>query len=110
VFSGLVLSRVSPARTAGTNTVGTSDLLPHVSNLWTLLAVLGSGFFHWLVARAQSRKLLTIKFLVNGRLSETLLRCEQLAHELTKNNIPIPPPPAPVVRNIVVRDDDARNS
>lgn len=84
-----------------------SSLLPHVENGWTLIAVLGSGFFHWMVARAQARKLLTIKLLVNGRMSERDLRVEQLTHEMSKNGLPIPPPSQPVVRTIVVKDDKA---
>jgi enterochelin esterase-like enzyme len=84
--------------------------LPHVENIYTLAAIGLSGVFHWLTARAQKNRSLTIMMQVNGRLSETLLRNEQLAHELSKAEIPIPPPMTPVIRTIVVRDPNAGNS
>jgi len=67
------------------------NVLPHVENIYTLIAVLGSGALHLLTARASKKRTLTIKMLVNGRLSETLLRNEHLAHVLSEHNIPIPP-------------------
>lgn len=85
-------------------------ILPHVDNLYTLAVCVVTGVFHWLTARAQKRRTITIMMQVNGRLSETLLRAEQLTHELSKADIPIPPPLTPVVRTIVVRDPNARNS
>jgi hypothetical protein len=47
--------------------------------------------------------------LVNGRLSENQLRIEQLTSELSKAGIQVPPPAHPVVRTIIVKDNDARN-
>lgn len=88
-----------------TSTVVAPELVPHVDNVYTVITVVCTGLFHWLVARAHSRKLLTIKLLVNGRMSERDLRVEQLTHELSKAGIPIPPPAQPVVRTIVVRED-----
>jgi len=85
-------------------------ILPHVENIYTLAVCVLTGVFHWLTARANKSRSLTIMMQVNGRLSETLLRNEQLAHELSKAEIPIPPPMTPVVRTIIVKDPNARNS
>jgi hypothetical protein len=88
----------------------------HVENIYTLLAVVVTGGYNilamWLKTRKDNKahedtesRLSTIKILVNGRLSESLLRIEQLSHELNKNDIAIPPPATPVVRTIVVQPE-----
>jgi hypothetical protein len=88
----------------------------HVENIYTLLAVVVTGGFNvlgmWLKSRKDNRshqdtedRLSTIKILVNGRLSESLLRIEQLTHELAKNGVAVPPPSTPTIRTIVVQPE-----
>jgi hypothetical protein len=88
----------------------------HVENIYTLLAVVVTGGYNilamWLKTRKDNKahedtesRLSTIKILVNGRLSESLLRIEQLSHELNKNDIAIPPPATPTIRTIVVNGE-----
>lgn len=86
----------------------------HVENIWTLLAVVATGSFNvlglWLKSRKDNRshdategRLDTIRVLVNGRLSESLLRIEQLSHELNSHDLPVPPPATPTVRTIIIQ-------
>ena len=81
-------------------------IVPHVDNLYTLIGIIVVGVQHIVTAALNKRRQIVIKTLVNGRLSERDLRIEQLAHELTKAGIPIPPPAHPVVRTIIVQNDD----
>lgn len=83
--------------------------MPHIDNLYTLIGVLGVGVLHVIQAALAKRRQLVIKMLVNGRLSENQLRIEQLTSELSKAGIAIPPPSTPVVRTIIVKDNNAGN-
>lgn len=83
--------------------------VPHVDNLYTLIGVLGVGLMHLITGALNKKRQLVIKMLVNGRLSESLLRIEQLTSELSKAGLPVPPPAHPVVRTIIVKENNAGN-
>jgi len=85
-------------------------IVPHVDNLYTLLGVIFVGVQHIVTAALNKRRQLVIKMLVNGRLSENQLRIEQLTSALSAAGIPVPPPAHPVVRTIIVKDNNAGNS
>lgn len=50
------------------------------------------ALFGWLEAKASSRKADTVIIQTNGTLSRLHARNQQLAAELSKYNVPIPPP------------------
>jgi len=85
-------------------------MVSHVANLWTVIGFAIVCVQHIVTAALNKRRQLVIKMLVNGRLSESQLRIEQLTSELSAHGLPIPPPAHPVVRTIIVKDNNAGNS
>jgi hypothetical protein len=77
-----------------------------INHLWSIgpgvLSAL-AGLFAWLKAREVSRKADTIIINVNGRMTQVLDRNHQLATELTKHGLELPPP-------IIKEDDDEGHS
>jgi hypothetical protein len=66
-----------------------------LDHIWAFIAAIPTtigAYFAWREARATKQKTEIIQVQTNGQISRLSYRNAQLAMELSKHNIPIPPP------------------
>ena len=67
-------------------------MLTHIWGILSTVLPTATALFAWLEAKASNKKNDIIIVQTNGNLARLYKRNEQLASELSKYNVPIPPP------------------